>query len=495
MPSPRRAGPAAAIALCLCGPALAQDASTQPPAPPPAEARTLPDAPKPAPGATQKIGAVTTFTLGNGLQVVVLPDRRAPVVTQMVYYKVGSADETPGKSGNAHFLEHLMFKGTKTHPAGEFSARVAEIGGQENAFTTSDYTGYYQQVPADALKMVMEFESDRMANLVLSDEAVLPERDVILEERRMRVDSDPGSKLSEAVQSALFQNSPYGLPVIGWRPEIEALSRADAIAFYDKYYTPNNAILLVAGDVDEATVRTLAEETYGKLERRAEPGPRKRPAEPEPVAERDVKLSDPRVTQPSLQTLYLVPSDTTARDGEAEALDILSDILGSGTTSRLYRALVVDKGIAAATGAYYAGTALDDGQFVTYGTPRGEADLEAIEAGIAEEVAKLQRDGITEAELERAKNRVRKNVIYLKDSQTAMARRLGAALATGRTIEDVETWPQRIEAVTVDQVNAVARKYLKPERSVSGYLLPADRTAAEAAPAPAPAAAPAAPRT
>ncbi|MCO6403746.1 insulinase family protein [Aurantimonas endophytica] len=422
--------------------------------------------------AKQDAAQVSSFTLDNGLQVVVLPDHRAPIVTQMVYYRVGAADEAPGESGIAHFLEHLMFKGTTNHPAGEFSGAVADLGGQENAFTSSDYTGYYQQVPAEALQMVMEFEADRMANLVLSEEAVLPERDVILEERRMRVDNDPSSQLQEIVQATMFLNSPYGTPVIGWRSEMEQLSRDDAIAFYDKYYTPNNAILLVAGDVTEAEVRRLAEETYGKVERRAEPGERVRPVEPEPLAARSVTLSDPRVTQPSVQTLYLVPSDTTAENGEAEALDLLSDILGGGTTSRLYRSLIVDKGIAAQTGAYYGGTALKEGQFAVYGTPRGEANIEEVEAAIEAEIADIVENGVNQEELDRAKNRVRKNVIYLRDSQTAMARRYAAALSTGRTIADVEAWPERIEAVTVEEVNAVARKYLQPQRSVTGYLLP-----------------------
>ncbi|MEF2547612.1 pitrilysin family protein [Aurantimonas sp. E1-2-R+4] len=422
--------------------------------------------------AKEKAAELSTFMLDNGLQVVVLPDHRAPVVTQMLYYKVGAADEAPGESGIAHFFEHLMFKGTKSNPEGTFSRAVAEIGGQENAFTTSDYTGYYQQMPADALEMVMTFEADRMENLVLSKETVAPERDVILEERRSRVDNDPGSQLAEAVQAALFQNSPYGDPVIGWRSEIEALSRDGAVAFYDKYYTPNNAILLIAGDVTEAEVRRLAEKTYGKVARRAEPGERVRPVEPEPLAARTVTLTDARVTQPSMQRAYLVPSDTTADPGEAEALDVLADVLGGGTTSRLYRGLVVDKAIAAGAGAHYAGTALEEGQFVVYGMPRGEASLEEIEAAIDAEIARIVEKGITAEELERAKNRVRKDVIYLRDSQTSMARRYAAALSTGRTIADVEGWPERIEAVTVEDVAAAARKYLQPKRSVTGYLLP-----------------------
>ncbi|SMC36555.1 zinc protease [Fulvimarina manganoxydans] len=423
---------------------------------------------------------VTSFTLDNGLQVVVLPDRRAPVVTQMIYYKVGGADEAPGESGVAHFLEHLMFKGTKTHPEGEFSQKVAEIGGQENAFTTDDYTGYYQQVPSDALEMVMSYEADRMSNLVLTDEVVLPERDVIQEERRMRVGNEPGAKLSEIVQGTLFLNSPYGTPVIGWPEEIASLTREDAIRFYDKYYTPSNAVLLIAGDVSVDEVRALAEKTYGQIAERAEVGPRLRPQEPEPIAERSVTLRDERVTQPSFQTNYLVPSATSGEPGEAEALDILADILGGGTTSRLYRDLIIDKGIAASAGAYYSGAALDDTRLVLYGSPRGDASLDEVEAAVEAEVARLVKDGITKEELERSKNRVRKGVIYLRDSQTAMARRFATALATGRTIEDVEKWPERIEAVTIEDVNRAARTYLKPERSVTGYLLPADESRAAA---------------
>ncbi|ORE94915.1 pitrilysin family protein [Aurantimonas sp. 22II-16-19i] len=481
-----RAVSATALAGALAfGPVwtAAAETTTQPEAKTAAEAASQSDAVAGTPADDKPVEErITEFTLDNGLQVVVLPDHRAPVVTQMVYYHVGAADEAPGESGIAHFLEHLMFKGTKANPEGAFSKAVADIGGQENAFTTDDYTGYYQQVPASELEMVMSFEADRMANLVLTDEVVAPERDVILEERRMRVDNDPGAQLQEAVGAALFQNSPYGIPVIGWRGEMEQLSRDDAIAFYDKYYTPNNATLLVAGDVTVDEVRRLAEETYGKVERRADPGDRERALEPEPLAARTVTLSDPKVTQPSMQRVYLVPSETTAEPGEAEALDVLSDILGGGTTSRLYRSLVVDKAIAAGTGAYYGGTALKEGQFGVYGMPRGDATLADIEAAIDAEIAKIRETGVTEAELERAKNRVRKNMIYLRDSQTAMARRVGAALSTGRTLKDVETWPDRIEAVTVEAVNAAARKYLEPQRSVTGYLTPKAPAAASAAP-------------
>ena len=219
-----------------------------------------------------KSPAITNFVLPNGLEVVVIPDHRAPVVTHMLWYRVGSADETPGKSGLAHFLEHLMFKGTTKHPAG-FSQVVATIGGQENAFTSSDYTGYFQRVPRDQLKAMMEFEADRMTGLVLTDEVVKPELSVVLEEHNMRVANNPAARLGEQMEAALYLNHPYGRPVIGWRQEIEKLNRQDALDFYRRFYTPNNAVLVIAGDVTAAEVKKLAEETYGKVPRVAEVPP------------------------------------------------------------------------------------------------------------------------------------------------------------------------------------------------------------------------------
>src|ERR1700752_5049955 len=225
-----------------------------------------------------------SFTLQHGMQVVVIPDHRTPVVTHMIWYKVGSADETPGKSGLAHFLEHLMFKGTAKHPAGEFSQTVLKVGGNENAFTSVDYTGYCQRIPRDQLGRMMEFEADRMTGLVLKDENVLPERDVVLEEYNMRVANNPDARLNEQMMAALYLNHPYGRPVIGWHHEIEKLSREDALAFYRRFYAPNNAILVIAGDVDVTEVRTLAEQTFGKVAAQpAIPARRIRPQEPEPV--------------------------------------------------------------------------------------------------------------------------------------------------------------------------------------------------------------------
>jgi len=415
---------------------------------------------------------VSTFTLDNGLQVVVIPDHRSPTVTHMVWYKAGSADEVPGKSGIAHFLEHLMFKGTSKHPAGEFSDTVNKIGGDENAFTTEDYTAYHQNVAKQYLGLMMSFEADRMENLILDDQAVTPERQVILEERSMRTDNDPGALLNEAVGAALFQNSHYGIPIIGWRHEMEGLTREDAIAWYDRYYTPNNAIVVVAGDVTEDEVRKLAEETYGKVKRRADPPPRNhRPKEPPPVAERMVKLADPRVTQPMLSRTYLVPSYGSAKKGEAEAIDLLAEILGGGATSRLYKELVVEKAVATAAGSYYRGVAIDDSRLALYGVPRGELSLDKLAEAIDGVIAEVTKNGVTADELAAAKRRMVAGALYAQDNHATLANVFGQALTTGQTVEDVQTWLDRINAVTAEQVVAAARQYLDTRRSVTGYLV------------------------
>jgi zinc protease len=414
---------------------------------------------------------IADFTLPNGLQVVVIPDHRAPVVTHMVWYKVGSADETPGKSGLAHFLEHLMFKGTAKNPSGRFSQVVATIGGQENAFTSSDYTGYFQRVPREQLKAMMEFEADRMTGLELSDEVVRPELLVVLEEQNMRVANNPGARLGEQMEAALYLNHPYGRPVIGWRHEIEQLNRAGALDFYRRFYTPNNAILVVAGDVTPDEVRTLAEETYGKVPRVAEIKPRIRPQEPAQEAPRTVTLADPRVTQPSLSRYYLVPSATTARPGETEALDVLAHVLGRGSNSRLYQTLVVDKGIAVNAGSNYDGTAVDATRLSVYATPKPGTSLQQLEAAVDAVLGEVIENGVTAEELERAKNRMIADAVYANDNQRMMAQWYGSSLATGATVEQVRTWPDRMRAVSADAVHDAARRWLDKRRSVTGYLI------------------------
>ena len=422
----------------------------------------------PASAAEQK---VADYKLSNGLELVVIPDHRAPVVTHMIWYKVGAADEVNGHSGLAHFLEHLMFKGTAAHPAGEFSNVVARLGGQENAFTTSDYTGNFQRVPSGDLATVMSFEADRMTGLQLTDEVVLPEREVILEEQNQRIGNNPRAKLSEQIAAALYLNSPYGRPVIGWRHEMEQLSRDDAIGFYRRFYGPNNAVVVIAGDVTPEAALKLAEDSYGKVAPRASIPPRVRPQEPKPVAARTLTLADPRVEMPLQQRDYLVPTFPTAKPGQSEALEVLAHVLGAGSNSRLYRALIVDQKIAVAAGAYYESSALDDSRFGLYGSPKDGVTLPQLETALDAVIADVAAKGITAEELDRTKTRLIADAVYAHDSQASMARWYGSALTTGATVDDVAHWPDRIRKVTAEAVQDAARQWLDKKRSVTGYLI------------------------
>ena len=421
-----------------------------------------------APGASQ-------FTMDNGMQVVVIPDRRAPVVTHMVWYKVGAADEPPGQSGIAHFLEHLMFKGTTNFPDDTYSQTISRLGGTENAFTSYDYTAYFQRIAVQHLPLIMEMEADRMNNLVLSEEVVASERNVILEERASRVDNDPAALLRESFSATLYQNHPYGDPIIGWRHEMEDLSRQMALDFYARYYTPENAILVIAGDVDEETVRPLAERYYGVLPaREGAVTQRRRPLEPEPVAERRIDMRDVRIAQPVVQVAYLAPSYTLSDDPRhAPALDVLSHHLGDGMTSRLYRHFVIEQRTAAAIGAHYQGSALDHGTFYLFGYPAEGVSLETLEADLMAEVARFLENGISEDELARAKRNLVAQTVFAQDSQSSLGRIFGSSLAVGENLADVQEWPTRIGAVTVEDVMTVARLVLQPQRAVIGLQRPA----------------------
>src|SRR5690606_16382459 len=297
-----------------------------------------------------------------------------------------------GKSGIAHFLEHLMFKGTDTVKPGDFSKIVARHGGRDNAFTGQDYTGYHQTIAKDYLDRVMELEADRMANLVLTDAVVDPERDVILEERRARIDNQPGALLGEAMGSAMFRNHPYRIPIIGWEAEIRGLKTQDALDFYERHYAPNNAILVVAGDVTVDELRQLAEKHYGSIPRR-EVAPRERVSEPPQVAARRVILDSPQVREPSLRRNYLAPSHTAGETQHAYALEVLSEIVGGGSTGRLYRDLVIERGIAASAGAWYSADTLDMSTFGFFATPRQGRTVEEVEAALDAALTKLLEEG------------------------------------------------------------------------------------------------------
>ena len=415
-----------------------------------------------------------TFMLENGMQVVVVTNRRAPVVVHMVWYKVGSADDPAGRSGIAHILEHLMFKGTPTVPDGEFSKIVARNGGNQNAFTSRDYTGYFQKVAKDRLELVMGLEADRMVNLVLDDAVVESERKVILEERRSRTDNDPGALWSEQLTAARYLAHPYRIPVIGWAHEIAALETEDILAFYRRFYAPDNAILVVAGDITAEELRPMAMRTYGAIPS-AGIAPRERPQEPPHRAARRVVLKDPRVRQAEWSRSHLAPSYNAGETEHAYALQVLSELLGGGSTSRLYRSLVIDQKLAVSAGAWYGATNLYLSQFGLYASPALGVDLEQVEAAVDAEIEILLAEGVGDDEITRITSRMTRGAIYARESLGTAARIFGAALTSGRGIEDVEAWPERIAAVTAEQVMAAARAVLIAETSVTGLLLPAEQ--------------------
>ena len=412
-----------------------------------------------------------SFTIENGLQVVIVPNHRAPVATMIVYYRIGAMDEPPGKSGLAHYLEHLMFKGTKNMAPGEFSRTVARNGGRDNAFTSQDYTGYVTNFAADRLDLMLKLEADRMTGLRLTPEDIVPERRVVLEERLSRIDNNPSAQLSEQAAAALYANHPYRIPIIGWEHEIENLNRADLMAFYRAWYTPNNAVIVISGDVTAADVEPMVQRHFGALPSRILPT---RPdwKEPPRSANRTVSLSHPRVRQPSWSRRYLVPSYGASDRQYKYALDVLTEILSGGTTGRLYRRLVVEQALAAHAGAWYSGDNRGPGVFGFYGSPRPGRTLDEIETAIEVEIAAVLENGITDEEVKLAIERMQAEAVFARDSLNAPPRILGNALMSGQSIEDVEAWPERIGAVTKQAVDAAARAVLSTGGTVTTRLTP-----------------------
>ncbi len=414
---------------------------------------------------------LTEFTLDNGMQVVVIEDHRAPVVTHSVWYRVGSADEVTGKSGLAHFLEHLLFKGTTKYPYGRFENLMDINGVESNAFTTSDYTAYYQRVAIDRLPLMMELESDRMQNLVLTDSNVRPELEVVREERRMRIENEPTALFGEQIDAALYTAHPYGRPVIGWMSEVQSLTKDDALEFYKKYYTPANAVLIVAGDVDPKDIKRLAEKNYGILKNTFQPKPRQRTPEPAPLVERRITMTSDRTPSASMLKVYLTPSYSTQSNNDATALDILAAVLGSNSQSRFYKTLVLDKKLALQAGAYFLGDQLDNGKFQIYVLPNPGVELAKLEAAVDAIVTDVQTNGVTKQELDRVLEQSLAEQVYALDDQNVLLRRAGAAIMTGQTAKqafDTSQWGQ----VTLDDIKRVANTYLQPQNSVIGIMLP-----------------------
>ena len=414
---------------------------------------------------------ITTFELENGMQAVVLEDHRAPVVVHMLWYRAGAADEKPGVSGVAHFLEHLLFKATDNMEAGEFSAVVEANGGSDNAFTSWDYTGYFQRVAADRLDLMMKMEADRMRNIRLTEEDIRTERDVILEERAQRTDSDPGALFGEQRRAASYLNHPYGIPIIGWRHEMEQLDMDDALEFYRTYYAPNAAVLVVAGDVDPAEVEALAKKYYGPLEPTKDLPVRTRPQEPPQLAERRLIFEDARVAQPYVIRTYQAPERDAGDQENAAALTMLAQVLGgSSATSVLGRALQVDTQKAVYASAFYSGVSYDDTSFGLIMVPTPGMSLQQAEDELDAVVAKFIEDGVDEEQLKRVKTQVRASQIYAEDDVAGVARQYGAALTSGLTVEDVQAWPGLLDAVTGEQIVEAAKMVLDRRKAVTGWF-------------------------
>ncbi len=415
--------------------------------------------------------AVTYFTLENGMEVVVVEDHRAPAVQQMVWYRAGSADEPKGASGVAHFLEHLLFKATDKLEAGEFSATVAANGGRDNAFTSYDYTAYFQRVAADRLELMMQMESNRMKNIRLTPENIKTERDVILEERNQRTDNNPGALFNEQLNAAQYLNHRYGTPVIGWRHEMEQLDLEDTLAFYATYYSPNNAILVVSGDVAPEEVRRLADTYYGAIPANPDLPERIRTQEPPQTAERRLIFRDERVAQPYVSRSYLAPERDSGAQQDAAALTMLAEILGGGTTSFLTEKLQFDTQVATYTGAFYRGGTLDDTAFDLVVVPAADVTLQEAEDAMDAALQSFMETGVDAEQLDRIKLQIRAEQIYARDNAEGVANRYGQALAIGLTVQDVQDWPDILEAVTADDIMQAAEKLFDLRKSVTGWLM------------------------
>ncbi len=420
--------------------------------------------------------APSIFELSNGMEVVVLPDHRAPVVTHMVWYKVGAVDEDPGKSGIAHLFEHVMFKGTDDIGPEEFTSIVQRNGGQLNAFTSWDYTAYYERVAKTQLERMMELEAERMTDLIINDDPEGPfisERDVVKEERRQRIDNNPGVILQEQVMSALYQNHPYNITVIGNMDEVGALTPQDGLDFYKKWYTPADAILVVAGDVSAEDVRVLAEKTYGQIEVTETEAPARGWQPTEPLAETQlIEYSDPKVRQPEWERWYLSTSYQQDK-ALAYALDVALDVLGGGRTSRLYQELVENQKIAVSASAGAWLSLHDTAPAVLSASPSDGVSLDELETAYMAVINDVLANGFTDAEVERSRNSLAASSIYQRDSQASMANLYGSTLAIGGTIDDVIDYPDEIRAVTKEAAIDALRQVLADDRNyIEAHLLP-----------------------
>lgn len=416
---------------------------------------------------------IETFTLRNGMEVVLATNHRVPAVTHMLWYRVGAGDDFVGRSGLAHYNEHMMFQGTPTVPAGEFAHVVANHGGHANAFTDHDFTAYYVSIAKEHLPLIMQMEADRMLHLSPTQANFLKEREVIIEERRMSIENKPEALLREEMQAELFRNHPYHTPVIGWMHEMQALSREDVLAFHTQFYHPANAVLVVAGDITRKELEPLAQKYYGSLPA-GEKYERHWRSEPPQRGARTMTLESANVREPELARSYVAPS---VADAEGKALVmpgfVLSQILGGGATSRLYQSLVVRQKLASSVQTDYEGIESGPGEFDIDTVPAEGVTLPVLEAAIDKEIANMQT--VSDEEFKRAKGLLKAETIYARDGLEGIARTLGALTMAGLSPDYFNRWSDLIEQVTIEDVRKAQAAIFNKDASVTGYLLPAQQ--------------------
>lgn len=419
---------------------------------------------------------VESFRLENGLQVLLVEDHRAPVVINSVWYYAGSVDEKPGKTGIAHMLEHMMFKGTPNVPAGEFSKIIARHGGQDNAFTSRDLTAYYQKIARDNLPVAVEMEADRMANLAINNTVFQPERDVVLEERRMRVENNPKQRFFEMLMKKALPTHPYGNPVIGWRQDIENYTVDDAVNWYNTHYTPNNAVLIMAGDIKKDEVEGLIRQHYGAVPVRFQPKPRENHVEPLPAAPVVVEQTDPAIQVPMYYKLFRTPSlfggvaGHTTNNKTALSLLLLAEIVGGGDTGRLYKTLVENQQIADVALASYDPVSREETVLDIYIEPKPGVAMAAIDTAVADIIADIQHNGVTKTELNRVRTALLASRVYAQDSVFYTVYLLGQWVMAGGDVAKFDDWQQEIADITPEDIRQVAIDYLHPVASVTGIL-------------------------
>ncbi len=421
---------------------------------------------------------VEHFTLSNGLEVIMLPNHRVPAVSHMVWLRVGAADDPAGKSGLAHYHEHLMFKGTPTVPSGEFTHRIEALGGEFNAFTGADFTGYYVNIAREHLEMVMQLEADRMQNLTPAEADYATELEVVIEERQSRIGSRPSAQLDEQLQSAMFVHHPYRIPIIGWMHEIKGLTPEDARGFYDKYYHAGNMVLVVAGDITRAVLEPLAEKYYGAIEARP-PAAHNWAQEPVAQSAKRVVLRHEEVNAPRLQRRYLAPSYGEGDATQVMPLSLFAEWLGGSKSSLLYQALVDEQQLAVSVSASYSGFSRGPSQFIIHAQPAPDVTPEELEAAMDVVLAEALNSTISPEDLQRIKTLFSASAIYARDGLSGLGNYAGYLAMLDLPLEFLTQWERYVDAVTAAQIHMAANAVLKPQRSVTGLLLPQEPTAQE----------------